>query len=73
MELDLLVHSETVDESAIRAVGKRLIDAKSKMINAKIDAKIAVLKILSPEQRKRVKKMHFPPLNETGFNRTHGA
>ncbi len=58
MELDLLVHSETVDESAIRTIGQRLIAAKSKMINAKIEAKIAVLKVLSPEQRKRVKQMH---------------
>ena len=58
MELDRLVHSDTVDESAIRAVGQRLIAAKSRMINAKIEAKIAVLKILTPEQRKKVKKMH---------------
>ncbi len=58
MELDRLAHSDTVDESAIRAVGQRLIEAKAKKIKAKIEAKIAVLKILTPEQRKRVKKMH---------------
>ncbi len=58
MDFDRLVHGKTVDESAIRAAGNRIIVAKSKKIKAKVEAKIAVMKLLTNEQRNQVHKMH---------------
>jgi protein CpxP len=58
MELDRLVHAETLDEAKIRSVGDQLIEIKSATIRAMIEAKILLLKILTPEQRSKVKEMH---------------
>ena len=58
MEFDQLVHSKTVDESAIRAAGEKIIEVKTKKIRAKVEAKIAVMKLLTNEQRNQVHKMH---------------
>ncbi len=54
LELDKLVHSGTVDEGAIRSVGDRIKQIKSKKIDGMIEAKIALLKILTDEQRKKI-------------------
>jgi len=58
MEFDRLVHGKTVDESAIRAAGEKIIAAKTKKIRAKVEAKIAVMKLLTDEQRNKVHTMH---------------
>jgi Spy/CpxP family protein refolding chaperone len=58
MEFDQLVHGKTVDESAIRAAGEKIIAVKAKKIRAKVEAKIAVMKLLTDEQRNQVHKMH---------------
>ena len=58
MEMEALVHSQSVDASKIRALGNDIIAAKTKMIRATIEAKIAILNILTPEQRKKTSKMH---------------
>ncbi|MBT6718578.1 MAG: Spy/CpxP family protein refolding chaperone [Nitrospina sp.] len=58
MEFDRLVHGKTVDESGIRAAGEKIIVAKTKKIRAKVEAKIAVMKVLTDEQRAKVHKMH---------------
>ena len=58
MEFDQLVHGKTVDESAIRAAGEKIIAVKTKKIQAKVEAKIAVMKLLTDEQRNQVHKMH---------------
>jgi len=58
MEMEALVHSQTVDASKIRALGNDIIAAKTRMIRATIEAKIAILNILTPEQRKKTSKMH---------------
>jgi Spy/CpxP family protein refolding chaperone len=58
MEFDQLVHGKTVDESAIRAAGEKIITVKTKKIRAKVEAKIAVMKLLTEEQRNQVHKMH---------------
>jgi Spy/CpxP family protein refolding chaperone len=58
MEFDRLVHGKTVDESAIRAAGEKIIAVKTKKIRAKVEAKIAVMKLLTDEQRNQVNKMH---------------
>ena len=58
MEFDQLVHSKTVNESAIREAGEKIIAVKTKKIRAKVEAKIAVMKLLSDGQRNQVHKMH---------------
>lgn len=58
MELDRLVHSGTLDEGKMRALADRISAIKSKKIHALVEGKIALLKILTPEQRKKVSKMH---------------
>ncbi|MFT4579583.1 MAG: Spy/CpxP family protein refolding chaperone [Nitrospinales bacterium] len=58
MEFDRLVHGKTVDESAIRASGEKIIAVKTKKIRAKVEAKISVMKLLTDEQRTQVHKMH---------------
>ena len=58
MEFDRLVHGKTVDESAIRAAGEKIITVKTKKIRAKVEAKISVMKLLTDEQRNQVHKMH---------------
>lgn len=58
LEMDKLVHSGKVDESAIRAVGDRLKQIKSQKIDGMIEAKIGLLKILTDEQRKKIAALH---------------
>lgn len=58
MDLDRLVHAETLDESKIRGLADRISEIKSASIHATIEAKIGVLKILTPEQKRKVSKMH---------------
>ncbi len=58
MDFDGLVHGKTVDEAAIRAAGDKIIAIKTKKIKAKVEAKIALMKLLTDEQRNQVHKMH---------------
>jgi len=58
MELDRLVHSGEVDENRMRALADRISQIKSGKIHAMVEAKIALLKLLTPEQRKKVKALH---------------
>ncbi len=58
MELDRLAHSDTIDEAGMRAVGNQIVDIKTRKIQAMIEAKITILKILTAEQRQKVSQMH---------------
>ncbi|GJL79719.1 MAG: hypothetical protein NPINA01_27080 [Nitrospinaceae bacterium] len=58
MELDRLVHAENIDEAKIRSLADRISEIKSRKIHATIEAKIAVLNILTSEQRKKVHEKH---------------
>jgi Spy/CpxP family protein refolding chaperone len=58
MEFDQLVHGKTVDVSAIRAASEKIIAVKTKKIRAEVEAKIAVMSLLTDEQRNQVHKMH---------------
>jgi Spy/CpxP family protein refolding chaperone len=58
MELDKLAHSGTVDEAAMRTVADRIAASKARSIHAMVEAKIALLKILTPEQRQQMTAMH---------------
>ena len=58
MELDQLVHSGEVKESEMRAIADRIAEIKSKKIHSMVDAKISLLKLLTPEQRKKISQLH---------------
>lgn len=58
MELDQMVHSGEVKESEMRAVADRISEIKSKKIHGMVDAKIALLKLMTDEQRKKISQMH---------------
>ncbi len=52
MEIGKLLHARTMDESAIRAAGDKLINLKAQMIRAKIEAKISLVKLLTEDQKR---------------------
>ena len=58
MELDRMVHSGEVEEAKMRAIADRISEIKSKSIHGMVDAKIELLKLLTPEQRKKISQLH---------------
>ena len=58
LQLDRLVHSGTVDEAKMREVADQMSSIKSTKIHAMVEAKIFLLKILTPEQRQKIRKVH---------------
>jgi Spy/CpxP family protein refolding chaperone len=58
MDLDKLVHSGEVKESEMRAIADQIAQIKSKKIHGMVDAKIDLLKLLTPEQRKKISQIH---------------
>jgi Spy/CpxP family protein refolding chaperone len=58
MDLDQLVHSGEVKESEMRAIADQIAQIKSKKIHGMVDAKISLLKLLTPEQRKKISQIH---------------
>jgi hypothetical protein len=53
MELDRLVHAESVDAEAIRSLTGKIAALKAKMIMTTAEAKIILLGLLTDEQRKK--------------------
>ena len=58
MDLDQLVHSGEVKESEMRAIADRIAEIKSKKIHGMVDAKIGLLKLMTPDQRKKISQLH---------------
>ena len=58
MEFDKQVHAEKLDENAIRMAAGKIVRTKTDKIMAKANAKIALLKLLTEEQRKKAHTMH---------------
>lgn len=58
MEFDKLVHAEKVDAQGIRSAAGKIAEIKTQKIMAKAEAKIALLNLLTDEQRKKTHKMH---------------
>jgi Spy/CpxP family protein refolding chaperone len=58
MELDKMVHSGEVKESEMRSIADLISEIKSKKIHGMVDAKIALLKLLTEEQRKKISQLH---------------
>ena len=59
IEMESLVHSGVLDEARMFDLGAVILEAKKQKIHAMVTGKIAILKILTPEQRKKVSKMHL--------------
>jgi len=58
MELDKMVHSGEVKEAEMRAIADHISEIKSKKIHGMVDAKIALLKLLTEAQRKKISQLH---------------
>jgi Spy/CpxP family protein refolding chaperone len=57
LELEKLLHSENVDEAKIRELAGKIGDLIDGMIKTGIEAKLTAMRILTPEQRKKVNRM----------------
>jgi Spy/CpxP family protein refolding chaperone len=58
MEFDKLVHAKNVDAQAIRSAAGKIAGSKTQMIMATAEAKIALLNLLTDEQRSKTQAMH---------------
>ncbi len=58
MEFNRLVHAEKVNAQAIRSAAGKIAATKTQMIMATAEAKIALLNLLTEEQRKKTHSMH---------------
>ena len=58
MEFDKQVHAEKLDANAIRMAAGKIAKTKTDKIMAMADAKIALLKLLTEQQRKKAHTMH---------------
>ncbi len=58
MEFDKQVHAEKLDENAIRLAAGKIARTKTDKIMAMANAKIALLKLLTEEQRRKAHTMH---------------
>ncbi len=58
MDLEQMVNSGEVKESEMRAVADQIAQIKSKKIHSMVEAKIGLLKLLTPEQRKKMSQVH---------------
>lgn len=57
-ELQTLAHADTIDEAGMHAVAEKISVIKNKMIHSMVSNKIALLKVLTPEQRKKMQALH---------------
>lgn len=53
-----LLSAETLDEAKLQSTAKEISDIISKQISATMNAKIALTKMLTPEQRKKMSESH---------------
>jgi Spy/CpxP family protein refolding chaperone len=58
MEFDKQVHAENLDENAVRLAAGEIARTKTDKIMAMANAKIALLKLLTEEQREKAHTMH---------------
>lgn len=57
LELGKLIHSENIDEAKVRELTGKITNTIDGMIKASIEAKLTVMRTLTPDQRKKVNKM----------------
>ncbi len=59
LDLERTLHSENLDENKALTLAGQIGDLKGKLIKAKVEAKISIMKILTVEQRKKVSQMYL--------------
>jgi len=58
LEMESLIHSGILDEARMFELGEVILESKKQKIHAMVTAKIAIMKILTPEQRMKISKIH---------------
>jgi periplasmic protein CpxP/Spy len=58
LELEQLMKADTVDEKAIAARVKQLTDLHGAALKARVDGRLALKKILTPEQQAKLRQLH---------------
>lgn len=58
LDFKKLLSAETLDEAKLQSSAKEMSDMISRQISATFNAQIAVMKILTPEQRKKMAESH---------------
>ncbi len=58
LDFKKLLSAETLDEAKLQSSAKEMSDMIVRQISATLDARIAVIKILTPEQRKKMAESH---------------
>ncbi|MFQ5671784.1 MAG: Spy/CpxP family protein refolding chaperone [Nitrospinales bacterium] len=58
MDLNRLLHSQTIDENKIRKLAVDIGGLKGQMVKSRVEAKLNVLKTLTDAQRKKVNQMY---------------
>ena len=61
MEIERELDSETLNENKVRELASKIGNLKRKNIEEKIEAQLNVIRLLTTEQRKKVKQMHENP------------
>lgn len=54
LEMSDLLHSETIDDAKVREKGKLMSDLIAKRINSSVEARLDLMKMLTPEQRTKL-------------------
>jgi len=58
LEIDRSFAAETVDEAAVRKAAEKISDLRGQMYLQQIDARLALVKILTVDQAKKLKDIH---------------
>jgi Spy/CpxP family protein refolding chaperone len=58
MELDRVIHSENVDEAKARQLAEVLAETKTRKIKAMVEGKLAVMRILTADQKRIITRMY---------------
>ena len=67
IEIERELNSETLNENEVRRIANKIGNLKRKNIEEKFEAQLNVIRILTTEQKKKVKQMHENP--KEGSNR----
>ena len=67
MEIELELNSETLNENKVRELASQIGNLKRENIEEKFEVQLNVIRLLTSEQKKKVKQMHENP--SEGSNR----
>jgi len=72
MDLDELMNAASVDEKALSAKMKEIGDLEGAALKARVDSRLALRKVLTPDQLAKMKEMRPAPGRERGFRGRQG-